>query len=532
MSPKIVNIVVILTVLGLSLAVLANGMSKPLGRDEQMYCTAGVLLAQGKMIYRDFSYPSQLPYHPLLYAALFRLLKTTYYLLVGRSVSMLCDILVLVCIVGIYRQIFESFRISGALLGLAGAVLYVFNPLVDYANGYAWNHDVVILCIMLAFWLFISTDFQQRSKYWRIAAIGALLTFATCMRITTALVQLLFFAAMLSQPAESIKQRFKTALTFLIATVIVLLWPVWVIAQAPRAFFLNLYWIPKLYGKWLYEIGMVHNKVDLTLSSLSKPGYLVLILIAGYVSVMAVFVRRKFSKSHSRNLLFAALLVVTFFVIALIPPTIWAQYLAVPVPFLIISFAYPLLYMRRITSEVSRNRHFKIASTLVAVCAVVTVISPGLGVHPMQPTVGMPSYRVALGRISMLFDPENCVPIKLHNISKDIAEQLQTQNSKLILTLAPLFALEGGCDIYTELSAGAIVYRIADRISSWNRRTTHTVGPRTLKQLIEKYPPSAVVLGVEMAVLEKSLFEAAIQPDEKNWERKVYEDGPILYLRR
>ena len=249
-----------------------------------MYCTAGSLLAQGKMIYRDFSYPAQMPYHPLLYAALFRTLNTTHYLLAGRILSVVCDILIVVCIVGIYRHIFKSFAVSGMLLGLAAAVLYVFNPLVDYANGYAWNHDVVVLFVVLSFWLFVSTDFKRKSKYWRIAAIGALLTLATCMRITTALVGLLFFAVILSvrtpqeaQPAGSLKQKFKTALPFLIAAAVLLLWPVWVIALAPRAFFLNLVKIPTLYGQWLHQIGMVHNKYDLTRACLTRPGYFVLI---------------------------------------------------------------------------------------------------------------------------------------------------------------------------------------------------------------------------------------------------------------
>ena len=61
----------VLVLVVLSAAMVANAMTKELGRDEQMYCTAGVLLARGKLIYRDFAYPSQLPYHPLLLAGLF-----------------------------------------------------------------------------------------------------------------------------------------------------------------------------------------------------------------------------------------------------------------------------------------------------------------------------------------------------------------------------------------------------------------------------------------------------------------------------
>jgi len=524
MSAKTVNILVVLILIALSLAILANSMTKPLGRDEQMYCTAGSLLAQGKMIYRDFSYPAQMPYHPLLYAALFKMLNTTHYLLVGRILSVVCDILIVVCIVGIYRRIFKSFAVSAMLLGLAAAVLYVFNPLVDYANGYAWNHDVVVLFVVLSFWLFVSTDFEQKSRYLRIAIIGALLTLATCMRITTALVQLLFFAVLLAQPAESIKQRIKNISPFLIAAGIVLIWPVWVIALAPRAFFLNLVKIPMLYGQWLHQIGLIHNKFNLIFTCLTTPGYFALIVLTIYLWLVIVCLRRRLKISNAKNLLLAALLPLTFFIIALIPPTMWRQYLAMPVPFLIISFAYPLLYLRKLANKSSSDKHFKVASAFVAVCVLVALVS----------------YPVVLYRTVMVSVPESWVPIQLHRVSEDIAEKLKTQNhvlsavegSKLILTLAPLYALEGGCDIYTELSAGSIVYRIADSLTAADRAVTHTVGPKTLEALLEKDPPSAVLLGVEMKRLEAPLFESTVVPDRENWETKTYENGLIVYFKR
>ncbi len=537
MFAKIANIFVVLMLIGLSLAILSNSMTKPVGRDEQMYCTAAVLLAQGKMIYRDFSYAAQLPYHPLLYAALFRMLNTNHYLLVGRLLSVVCDILVMVCIVGVYRHIFKPFENSGILLGLAGAVLYVFNPLVDYANGYAWNNDVVILCVVLSFWLFVSiappfrgdklnpAKAEAKSQYWKIAAIGALLTFASCMRITTALVGLLFFVVLLSQPAESKKQRFKNILPFLIAEAIVLIWPVWVIAQAPRAFFLNLVEIPALYGQWLHKIGMVHNKYDLTRACLTRPGYFVLIALAIYLGLMVVYLRRSrrvgfspprgswWGKPHPTKLL-SALLPLIFFVIAVIPPTMWRQYLAMPVPFLIISAALPLLYLRRLSDKTNNNKHFKISAALVTLCVIIAIAS----------------CPVVLYRTLVLLVPERWEPIVLHKISKDIDDKLKTQNSELILTLAPLLALEGGCDIYTELSCGSIIYRVADSLSPADRAVTHTVGPETLPQLVEESPPSAVILGAErgrLAFLEAPL-QSVVKPD---WERKTYDNGCIVYFR-
>jgi hypothetical protein len=129
----------------------------------------------------------------------------------------------------------------------------------------------------------------------------------------------------------------------------------------------------------------------------------------------------------------------------------------------------------------------------------------------------------------MLFEPESWVPIQLHKISEDIAER--TREPKLALTLAPLFALEGGCNIYTELSAGSIIYRVADSMSPDDRAITHTVGPKTLQTLLGDLPPSAVIVGVEpkyFSFLEEPLLESAVKPD---WERKVYENGVTAYFR-
>lgn len=517
MSARNINTIVILILVFLSLTVLANSMTKPLSRDEQMYCTGGKLIAEGKMIYRDFSYPAQMPYHPLLYAALFKMLSTTHYLLVGRIVSVFCDIAVLVCIVGIYRRIFDGFPVAGMLLGLASAALYIFNPLVDYANGYAWNHDVVILCAALSFWLFISTDFQRKSRYWKIAAMSGLLTFATWMRITTALAELLFLVVLLMQPAlnqsgsgpaQSTRQRVKTILPFLISAACVSAWPVWVIAQAPRAFFLNIVRIPVLNGEWLHKIGMVHDKFNLTVSSVTKPGYLALIAAAVYLCVITIYLCRKLKITNGKSLLLAALLPVVFFIIAFIPPTMWEQYLAMPVPFLVIGLAYPLLYLRRPADN--QGKHFKIAAVLVVLCVIVAI----------------GSQTIVLSRTLMLAVPEGWTPIQLHKIAKDIAQE--TKEPKLALTLVPLFALEGGCEIYTELSAGSFIYRIAGSMSPDERAVTHTVGPQTLRTLLENSPPSAVIVGVEFEFLEKALIESAVKPD---WRKKDYQNGPVAYFR-
>ncbi len=505
MTERVSKILVVIALVVLAAAMLANSMIKPIARDEQMYCTGAVLLAQGEMIYRNFAYAAQMPYHPLLCAALFKLFGTTYYLLVVRLLSCACDISVMVCIIAIYRRIFKPFTTAGMLLGLAAVALYVFNPLVDYANGYAWNHDVVVLCVVLSLWLFVSRDIQNKPQYWRMAAIGALLTFATFMRITTVLVELLFFAVILSLPAKSIKQRLQTALPFAAASVVVMIWPIWVIAQAPQAFFLDLVKIPMLYGRWLREIGMVYNKVALTFACLATPGYFILVALTIYLCVAGLLFRRKLKIADTRSLWLAALLPIVFFVIALIPPTMWQQYLAVPVPFLVIGLAFPLSYLRKLGPKGKVGKQFKIAAASVALGALIAVFS----------------YPVVLYRTMMVLVPERWAPVELHDISKSIAAR--TKEPKRILTLAPLLALEGDCNIYPELSTGDIIYRIADSLSPEERRITHTAGPQAIAEIARQTPPSAIIVGTEPSFFAR-LEEPLLSLTDTSWHEEVYKN--------
>jgi hypothetical protein len=501
----------------LAAAILANSMTKELARDEQMYCTAGVLLGQGQLIYRDFSYPSQLPYHPLLLAALYKGLGTTHYLLVGRLVSAISDVLVLVLIVQIYRSIFGDLRTEGLLLGLAAATLYAFNPFVDYAAGYAWNHDVVILCVVLTLWLLLTTDFQKRSCYWRAGLLGMALTLATCMRVTTALVELTFFGSLLWMAGGPLRNRLRIALPFLAGALVVAIWPVWVIAQAPQAFWLNLMRIPTLYGRWLHEIGMTFGKAALTLNAILTPASLLLLILAGGLAWAGFHYRSRLDRQERQRAVVTAVLPLVFLLIAYIPPTMWLQYLAMPVPFLTIAFAYPLLALgrqsgrSRTDSGNSPRLHVPMGAMAVSGAALLCVLA----------------YSAVLSRTLLVLVPDKWEPIRLHRMMREATQQVK--EPKLTLTLGPLVALEAGCDIYPELSSGSIVYRIADRMTPAERQITRTVGPATLQEMVKDRPPAAVIAGVEpqrFADLEKPLRR--LVPPE--WPRENA-DSLQVYLR-
>jgi len=507
----VTTIGVLVVLLVLSAVLWANSMTKPVSRDEHMYCTAGALLARGQAIYQDFAYPSQLPYHPLLLATLYRVFHTSHYLLVGRLVSVICEILTLAAIVGVYRAVFGA-RPQGLILGAAAAVLYVFNPLVEYAGGYAWNHSVVVLCVMLSLWLLITTDFQKSARWRRLALIGALLTFATCMRITTALVEAFFLVAIIIAARGSVRNRVFAALPFSLAAFAVALWPICIAVRAGEAFRLNLMRIPALYGQWLHEIGIVRNKLGLTIAAFATPAYLLLLVLAGCLLWVLLRRWRALSTPVRTMAAIAGVLPLVFFVIAYIPPTMWRQYLAIPVPFLLTALAYPLASVRGEHDKAANPSLYRFAWGTVGVCTAVTVLA--------NPTV--------LSRSLVLLAPDYWVPTTLHRASVDIARQ--AAEPQRALTLGPLYALEGGCDIYPELACGAIIYRAADSLSAEERALTHTVGLETLGPLLEKQPPAVVILGVEpehFAFLEEPLRRVVV----RNWHRDTYENGLFVYTR-
>jgi len=486
---------------------VGNSMTKPVGRDEQMYCTAGVLLAQGHLPYLDFSYAAQLPYHPLLCAAVFRATGTTHYLLHARIVSVACNVLVMVLIVGIYVRVIGGGPL-GAWLGIGGAGLYAFNPLVEYANGYAWNHDVVVMLVLASLWLFPAGHTGRGATSWRVAGLGILLMLASGMRATTILVLPVFAAALHVRAKRSGMRTRSWILPFGAGVAAGAAWPAWVAAQSPQALWINLVTLPRLYGRWLQGIGMTHNKAALTAQCLTTPGTLVLLALV--VGLVTWAWRSRGTRQDELRVQFVmtVALIIVFSLVALIPPTMWHQYWAVPVPFLVASLAFPLGCLARSKDP----RRLQWGSGLVALAVLATLASnPGAPLH-----------------VAAAADRTTWEPLRMHRLAREIAASVPAP--RRVLTLTPLLALEGGCPIYRELSCGSILYRVADQLTPAEREQTHTVGPVSLSDCVQARPASAILVGVEdprFAFLEAPLKDLA----KPGWPRFEYTGGLTLYCR-
>ncbi len=491
-----------LAVLALVLMILMGSMAKPVSRDEQMYCTAGVLLAQGHLPYRDFSYPSQLPYHPALLALVYRLTGTQWYLLTGRLLSVLALIVTLFCVVWLYGHLFREYRRVGIGIGLMACSWVVFNPLADYAFGHAWNHDIVIMCIMIA--LAVSARKLRDGLglgVWDLVVVASILTLATWMRVTTALVYAVF-ALVLGIQAGRSKRLGHFCIVWLATTLAVSLWPLSVVMRVPQTFLLNLFEIPRLYGQWLQAIGRYHPKMGLTWACLTQPGMALLVVLTLLLWGRSLLCRQ--GKRPQADVALVCAIPVVLSVIALIPPTMWIQYWAVPVPFLVAGLAWPLSELW--TSLALRRRW--IIWGVIGMTLFMIVLTP-----------------LPLIRLSLLPSAAAWTPVHLHRTAQGFAQGVPAP--RRMLTLAPLWSLEGGGTIYPELAAGSITYRIADQFSPETRAQTHTVGPQSLASLVSTVPPNAILVGCEdpfFRFLEDPLAALA----SPSWSKETVPQGPTV----
>jgi hypothetical protein len=214
------------------------------------------------------------------------------------------------------------------------------------------------------------------------------------------------------------------------------------------------------------------------------PAYLVLLILAGGLAWAALRHRSNLNREERQKMVATALLPPVFLLIAYIPPTMWLQYMAAPVPFIVIALAYPLLALDRRTEK--RANESKSARSPVRIGPLAAFAAAGISIL---------AYPSVLSRAVFVLVPEKWEPVRVHRVSRELTQGVA--EPKRVLTLGPLYALEGGGDIYPEFSCGDIAYRIADRMTPEERAITRTIGPATLSEMVLDRPFDAVITGVE-----------------------------------
>lgn len=449
------------------LLLIATNMSKALDHDEHMYVSAGVLLARGGLLpYRDFPY-LQMPDLAFVYGALFKLPGDP--LLLARLFSTVCATLGMAVIFSLVSAAVGGGYTARFLFGGGSVLLLIANPLFAYTSGEAWNHDLPMLLSLLSVAALLAA--MRHTRWGGLLFLSGLLSgLALGTRLSFAPVLPVLLASIFLLPAASRHRRMASALVFCAGVFVASIPVMLLFALAPSQFVFGnvqyhaanaLYWQAGGYTRAMDGEG----KLDYLWAVLLQPASLAAGLAALSLGTCALFYRKGASQLAWRGMLLSFAVVPCLLLGTLAPTPSWYQYFYAPLPFLVlgIGFAAAVLYRS------ARWAALPFAVAVAAACLFGRLPSPNL-------------------------DTSTWVPIQAHESGRQIAEYA---GSGPVLTLAPIYPLEGGAGIYPLFAAGPFILRSDSFFSPGERQASGVPSAASFLQQMDKQPPPAILTGYE-----------------------------------
>ena len=196
-----------------------------------------------------------------------------------------------------------------------------------------------------------------------------------------------------------------------------------------------------------------------------QPGNLLLALLALFELWR---VRASLSVRAAPELIFLLLLAPFFLVGALAPTPIQPQYIYLFFPL------FALIFL----AALAHDQKPGYGAGFVAVAAVVSVVLAG------------PRY---VEGAQIVFDPSEWLPLKVHARGEYLADLV---GHRQVLTLAPIYPLEGDAPIYPELVTGPLGWRVAPLLPADERRQVGLVASQDLEAVLATHPPRGVLTGL------------------------------------
>jgi hypothetical protein len=166
------------------------------------------------------------------------------------------------------------------------------------------------------------------------------------------------------------------------------------------------------------------------------------------------------------------LLIVSLFIGALIPTPLYAQYFYTPTIFMTLGIVTTIATLA--TSDRLRLR----CSRALGACVIVAV--PGIVINNRH--------------LFWITSWQDWVPNRVHAEGQDVAA---LAHHGRVLTLAPTFPLEGGADVYAELTTGPFAWRVGPYVNDSLEPTMKIWDPDNLSQRLSGQEPDLVLLSRE-----------------------------------
>jgi len=485
--------------------VFSRAMRAEYGHDEdQFIASARVFADQALLPYKDYPY-FHMPNLVFIYGLIYQF--TSYNVLAARLFSVVC-IMAALALLFWQANRFTSHQTPGMRLAVAAAVILLLlpNPLFAATSGPGWNHDLPVLLVLAAFSLYFYAARQARPAGW-IFATGVLIGLAIGTRLSFATAIVPFLVTLFLWPcSRTVKTALKLVVIFSAGVLIALLPSLLLFGLAPGRFiFGNLGYagLNTLYRQDVQAYGPMTAFEKLSYlwnEVISQPVNLLLFVLLIFLGCTPALFDLWHKKGEAFEIIFMLLLVPFITLGSLLPTPSWYHYFYAPVPFAILVIAYGLARVMRL-------------NPLVAKWAVVLVIQ----VAVLSNLYRWEDYR----RISFLAHPETWRPLMFHKLGSQVKAAAGEGN---VLTLAPIFPMEGGKPIYPEFVTGPFAWRTAPYLDAGERRELGVISEDDLEAYLQADPPGSILVG-----FDPQLEGAFVAYAEQHAYREV-EIAPGVYI--
>lgn len=456
--------------------------------NEQMYVAAAYLLTQGKRLYEDFAFV-QMPYSPLVYALVYSVTGSGFYLLKAKLVNFLWMALGAGLLFARGRR-----AANDTLLALVLLVFYFANYYLLRAAIEASNYAMPIALALLAYWLWLRGAEGRMDTRLASGLTGLALAGAVGAKLYYATLALPFGVALLLYPRDwPMRRRITGGLLPLIAGGIIGLLPVLRYALRDWTnFAFNNLGFHLVNAEWRMQNGFQDTlglKLDTARDLLVNPNFLVIELWLA-VALLLLWQTARWQTGRQQTgwdrwpapgVLLGGLTSVTALVTAFTPTPLFPQYFAMPVPFF-------LVWMAELYGQAARP-----ARDLLVRLALIAAVFAILPVWPRHTRTWE--------RFAAADEPwSGIVSVgESHTIRQAMTAQgaWEQETPPKLATLSPILALETHIPFYPELATGSFLLRVGDLLTEAERARYVAAAPSTLGARLAADPPAAILIGDE-----------------------------------
>lgn len=460
--------------------------------DEDQFIASAVLLLRNHLLpYRDYPY-FHLPNLTFLYAGVIFVLGHPFFS--ARLINAIAGTLTVLLIFLISNKFNHlSNPTKRCYAPYLWALILEFNPLFIKASSLSWNHAVSGMLATGAFFCYY--DFvtgRQKKPLW-IFLSGILVGLAAGTRASFSLIILpLFLATSLTKfhPGASKQTKLLPGM-FLFGVLISLIPTIYTFLQAPKSFIFGNLVYAQLNTRYRIDTGftgpisLLDRIAHFEEVLVNEPGNLLLALTALHFGLL--FLKNANENPNLNIGIYSLLFSLALFALigSFLPSPSWYQYFYAPIPWIILFGAYSMACFVRRDPERSRWSE----KLLLGVVCFILIAS-----------------RQELTKIKEIVHLNSWQPVCIHTIGENIK---QIVGKGTVLTLAPVFPLEAGLEIYPALTTGPFAWRTGYLLSERERQNYGILNAGNLERTLRTSPPDAILVGLE-GKLEKPLIDYAL----------------------